>query len=559
MNCWTVFFGRCWGGTYLVDVTSGNRQPTLRYIHYSFAAVVVVSIALVAGITLFTSRSQDRISTEESVHLTKSVMAAITRRLADQTLDYAYWDQTVIKLAATVDLDWADKNIGIYMNKTFGITSSFVLDADNRPLYAMIEGKRRSSNPLSVYQSGLEALVERARAGPRNRIPVPVTGFIKGGQTVHIASVSLLAHTEKPIVTDSILIFTRALDPAALEKIAANYRLDGLRMATGNEALLPAALPLNSPAGGTLGHLTWEPRTPGQDILRWLMPFVVAVFLAFAGIAYIFFRKTQLITTTLENNIAEIQATQEALREAKETAEHANKAKSEFLANMSHELRTPLNSVIGFSQVMEEEIFGSLGDSKYLEYVGAINVSGKHLLSLVNDILDISKIEAGEMELEETAVDVTEIFQASTKIVSQRAEQGGVFVDASIPGNTPFLLGDSLRLKQILLNLLSNAIKFTPPDGKVRVKAGLDEFNAMKWWVADTGVGISPQDLRRVMMPFEQIRGGASYSHEGIGLGLYLTKSLTEVHGGTLKIESEIDKGTTATVRFPPERTIFRS
>ena len=514
---------------------------------------------MVAGITIFTSRSQDQAARQESVHLTKAVLAAVTRRLADQTLDYAYWDQTVNNLITRVDLDWADKNIGIYMHKTFGIASSFVLNAGNRPVCAMIDGKRRTSDPLSMFQAGLDKLLERARAASLTAVPFPVTGFVKAGETIHIASISLLAHKEKPIVTDAILIFTKALDPAALVKMSSNYQLEGLRIAASDEALLPAVLPLTSAAGDRLGFLTWNPKTPGQEMLRWLIPFVVSIFLIFAGIAHIFFRKTQLITTTLSNNLAEIQAAQEALREAKETAEKANKAKSEFLANMSHELRTPLNSVIGFSSVMEEGIFGPLGHENYLEYVGAVQDSGKHLLNLVNDILDISKIEAGEMEFEETVVDVDDLIRASAKIVANSADKAEITLNIDVPENTPHLRGDDLRLKQILLNLLANAIKFTPAEGRVSVSACIDQSNAMTWRIIDTGVGISAKDLPRILKPFEQIRGAVAHTHEGTGLGLYLTKSLTEAHEGTLEIESEVGRGTTVIVRFPSERTIFPS
>ena len=224
---------------------------------------------------------------------------------------------------------------------------------------------------------------------------------------------------------------------------------------------------------------------------------------------------------------------------------------------MSHELRTPLNSVIGFSSAMEEEIFGPLGDDHYREYVGAVQDSGMHLLNLVNDILDIAKIEAGEMEFEDTNVNVHDIFQASAKIVANRAERGGITMDMVISENSPQLRGDSLRLKQILLNLLTNAIKFTPPKGRIRVLASVDSSNAMKWQVIDTGVGIPAEDLRRVMLPFEQVRSTVALTHEGTGLGLYLTKSLAEAHGGTLEIESEVGKGTTVNVNFPPERTVF--
>ena len=225
--------------------------------------------------------------------------------------------------------------------------------------------------------------------------------------------------------------------------------------------------------------------------------------------------KWGLITTTLGNNLAEIQATQEALREAKETAEQASKTKSEFLASMSHELRTPLNSVIGFSSAMEEETFGPLGHQNYQEYVGAIQDSGMHLLNLVNDILDIAKIEAGEMEFEETDVDVDEIFHDSAKIVAKSAENKNLVLDINVQENSPQIRGDSLRLKQILLNLMANAIKFTPPEGRVSISASIDSSNAMTWRVVDTGVGISRKDLSRIGKPFEQIRGAVAHTHAG--------------------------------------------
>jgi len=208
---------------------------------------------------------------------------------------------------------------------------------------------------------------------------------------------------------------------------------------------------------------------------------------------------------------------------------------------------------------MEEGIFGLLGHENYLEYVGSVQDSGKHLLNLVNDILDISKIEAGEMEFEETVVDVDDLIRASAKIVANSADKAEITLNIDVPENTPHLRGDDLRLKQILLNLLANAIKFTPAEARVSVSACIDQYNAMTWRIIDTGVGISAKDLPRMLKPFEQIRGAVAHTHEGTGLGLYLTKSLTEAHGGTLEIESEVGRGTTVFVRFPSERTIFPS
>ena len=184
--------------------------------------------------------------------------------------------------------------------------------------------------------------------------------------------------------------------------------------------------------------------------------------------------------------------------------------------------------------MLEQQPFGPLGHANYQGYANNINTSGSHLLSLISDILDISKIEAGEIIIAETDVDVGEIIGASIKMVTERADRSGITLRSATSQNISQLRGDELRLKQILLNLLSNAIKFTPEGGTVSVEAHVNGGNAMVWKVVDTGVGIAADDLPRVLKPFEQIRDDITIAHEGTGLGLYLTKSLTEMHGGSL-------------------------
>jgi len=243
------------------------------------------------------------------------------------------------------------------------------------------------------------------------------------------------------------------------------------------------------------------------------------------------------------------------MRHAMQTAEIANRAKSEFLAHMSHELRTPLNSVIGFAQMMLAETFGPLGHVNYQDYSGDIHESAVHLLNVITDILDISKIEAGEMEITETEIELGSVILESTKMVSQRADRGGVILGMEIDQNLPCLRGDELRIKQIILNLLTNAIKFTPSFGRVTARAFLSD-GSIVLQVADTGQGIPADQMPNILRPFEQVRDSSRHAHEGTGLGLYLTNSLVEVHGGELNIESELGVGTSVTIRFPLERTV---
>ncbi len=244
------------------------------------------------------------------------------------------------------------------------------------------------------------------------------------------------------------------------------------------------------------------------------------------------------------------------LAQARDEAEMANRTKTEFLATMSHELRTPLNAVLGFSEVMRDELLGPLGQPHYKEYARDIYNSGSHLLSVINDILDVAKAEAGRLELYEEEVDLSLVAHACVQLVQGRAEEADVSIETSVPLDMPFLMADTKRLKQILLNLLSNAVKFTPAGGKVGLDARLREDGGIDLIVHDTGIGIAKQDLERALQPFGQIDSHLSRKYEGTGLGLPLSRNLAELHGATLSIESEPDKGTVVTVSFPPQRSV---
>lgn len=247
----------------------------------------------------------------------------------------------------------------------------------------------------------------------------------------------------------------------------------------------------------------------------------------------------------------------EALRDARDQATAASRSKSEFLANMSHELRTPLNAIIGFSEALERELFGPVGNPRYREYAEDIHDSGVHLLSLINDILDLSKIEAGHFKLHEDETELDHIVASATRIVRHRAQQANIAIDCKLPDPALVLVADERALKQVLINLVSNAVKFSPDGSLVSIEA-LVTAEGLRISVADKGVGIAEEDIPRALTPFTQLDGSLSRTHEGTGLGLPLAKHLTELHDGNLAIESAVGAGTTVHVTLPLSRVVSR-
>jgi signal transduction histidine kinase len=241
---------------------------------------------------------------------------------------------------------------------------------------------------------------------------------------------------------------------------------------------------------------------------------------------------------------------------ARNYAESANRAKSEFLAVMSHELRTPLNAIIGFSEMMQQGSFGPLGHKRYEEYVSDIHTSGRHLLEMVNDILDLTKAEAGKLELTDEPVDMSSVVDIACRMVAPQARTQNVAVVSRLPRNLPLLRGDERRITQIVLNFLSNAVKFSHPGGRVDIDGYVDEDGSLAVSVRDTGIGIAAADIPRVMKIFQQADNGHSRRYGGTGLGLPLAKRLVELHGGNVVLESKLGSGTRVTARFPAARVV---
>ena len=255
------------------------------------------------------------------------------------------------------------------------------------------------------------------------------------------------------------------------------------------------------------------------------------------------------------SNAIEKRRVEAELIESKEIAEASSHAKSSFLANMSHELRTPLNAIIGFAELLETETFGPLGSPRYHEYAGVIRGSGKHLLGLINDVLDLSRLDAGRTELVEENVSVEHVAETVLTMVEQNAATNDVTLAKEVAKGLPTLRADAKRVRQVLLNLLSNAIKFTP-GGTVTLRADLNILGELAIVVADTGVGMAPQEIPKALERFGQVDSKLTRKFEGAGLGLPLAKQLMELHGGTLTLVSSPNVGTVVTVTFPVQRLV---
>lgn len=261
---------------------------------------------------------------------------------------------------------------------------------------------------------------------------------------------------------------------------------------------------------------------------------------------------------SLEANIAAARIAEQETNRAREAAERANRAKSEFFANMSHELMTPLNAVIGFSQLMAAEPLGPIGVPQYRAYVNDIEEAGRRLMAIIGDLLDMSRIEIGDLRPIPDPVSIAGSVASAVHLAEERAKRAGVALSAEPLDGLPLLFADERMLGRMLGNLLGNAIKFTPAGGAITIRGACDEPGAICLSVIDTGIGIASDALARLAQPFQQVDGSRTRRFEGTGLGLALTDRMMALHGGTLVLASEVGVGTTATLCFPPQRTLIR-
>ena len=541
---------------------------TLRSLLLPLLGLIAGFVAIVAVLLIVTADRQNKIALKSSEHLARSALSVTVEGVTSYTRDYAYWDATVDNVVLELDESWAVDNIGAWAHNGLGMDGTLVAGGDDGIFYAAIDGERQHGDLDGSFASPqLTALLEAARdsAHSDDGGPEAVHGFISLGGDLMLAGASAIVRESNADAharggAASVLVFMRRVDQAFLDALKERFLLQDLtlmRPEARENPLFPGALPLTAADGTVMAYVTWNPSEPGTAFLSNLALPGLAAALILAILLWLVVRRFRKATDALHRS--HLQLSEQAydladqavaLREARDQANAANYAKSQFLALVSHEVRTPLNAIIGFSDIIAQQAFGPQATERYQGYAKDILASGKHLLTLINDILDLSKIEAGRFELHEEEIDVDDCVVRCLTLFREKFDEKRLR-----PSYTPsdlYLYADERAFKQILINLLSNAVKFTEEDGRIEISCRASE-TAFLLEVRDNGCGIDEEDLQRVLEPFGQ-GGNALRTSEGTGLGLSISKSLAELHGGALTIEPAEDQGTRVILSLPPTR-----
>ena len=530
-------------------------------------ALMLAAVALVGTTVWLAADEIDRTVISGSQRLADSALRTMQREIALWAKDYAFWGATVENLLVSPDPAWAEANVGQYVFNTFGTTATVAIDARDEVIY-FASDRRRPSPPDGFARMVVEAvapLIEQARAAPLAE-PVGHSGIVAVGDLVLLAGAAAIT-PERKSPQDlrphprPVLIFVRQLDMAAFDRLSERFDLPDFRLLRDPRLASMHACPVADVRGNVIGFVDWTPDRPGDAIMNRLMWPLAAIGLALAAIGGLTLRRVVKANRDLHAQAHALHAANEQLsentarvRSALQRAEHATRAKSGFLAGISHELRTPLTAIIGFSQILKLQHRPGRERSREQEYAEIIHDSSQHLLNLVNDILDLSKIESGGYELEESWIDVGREARTVRSLLAHEAERRGVEVGIDVPDGLPALYGDPKSLRQIVINLVSNALKFTQRGGWARLAVRIDSDGGLVVEVADNGTGIEPEEQGEIWEAFKRARNPGLAKAEGSGLGLHLVKVLAELHGAEVGLESAPGDGTRVWVAFGPER-----
>lgn len=517
--------------------------------------IMLLSAGVITTIIITAAGRLDDSALAHQVRLLESVLASEATNIRRVAKGNSWDDLVIANVIDDLNIGWADENIGTYLIKEYELTGSYVVGADDKTIYAAYNrGWRKRTDAFKRFGPGLKQLIEEARAGRMDRA-VPVTSFLLEDGEPHLVTVSPITRElptpdQQVRVPRPVLILSRPFDKFGLAEWSRNYRLANLKLLMKAPKGSTAYVPLNGPDGKAVAFMAWTPATPGTDMATGLWGFIIVALAVLTLLTAFFLYRAEAFAGVLRTNLDE-------LVDAKTRAELANRSKTLFLANVSHELRTPLNAVLAFSEIMKTQAFGPVGSPKYLEYATDIHESGRHLLALIDDLLDLSRIEANRADLNEVEIDVHRVVAWAANLIGPQAVQRSLTLNVDHEATGACLIADERALRQILLNLLTNAVKFTPEGGTVMLMTALEANGEFTFTVLDTGPGIPADLLTEVLLPFRQ--GEQSYvrNKAGAGLGLALVQALCKLHDARLVIDSTEGVGTKMTISFPASRVVL--
>ncbi len=526
--------------------------------------------AVIGTLLVFAAREQDQLAERAGRHLALSALGSESTLVSGYTRDYAVWDDAVENVVLHLNEAWANDNIGNWAHDSLKIDATLVVDGDNQPIYGMIDGVRVERDVSDRITHGTADLIAVVRAAGHSTDGTVVSGYVMIDGVMAIAAASPIIWQDGRPATDrgdaaTVLIYMRALNSEMLRSLEDRFLLSGLQVMSADAPTVDTDIPIATVSGVVLGRLAWKPERPGLSTLRPLaIPGAIAL-LIFGGLLSVVVRKAHRAMHDLEASHHALHVQADSLAAARDRAEaqqvleaqlraqadSASRSKSEFLALVSHELRTPLNAILGFSEIIAQQTFGPSTADRAQSYARDINESGNHLLSLINDILDLSKIEAGRYELMEETFVLRDVLDRCATLLRERVAEKNIGLTCH--GTSICLNADRRAVMQVVINLLSNAVKFTSPRGRVELFATV-AHDAIEIAVSDTGVGMSHEDLQRSLQPFGQADSLHTRSSGGTGLGLNIAEMLTKLHGGSLGLRSTLGEGTVATIRLPLNR-----
>ena len=514
----------------------------------------LLGVLAVTGAIWLAGSQADGLAAADKVRQVQRALETQAESLATSDRDWAWWNEGIEKFVLAPDRVYADQNLGAYGVATFGLHAALVVDPDDRPIFAYLRARPLPDSTAAAWVAALQPLIDRTRAQSGEE-PTPAIAYARiGDQLVLVSAGAMAPENGSPAIgwkRPAVLLFMRAVDAGFLSAIADSAGVSALHDVAVDESANGSRVVLPGPQGEPLAALVWRFRPPSAVILTRLWPAglaIVAVMLLTGG----------FITRRLLRMAARYQREREdrerQLSLAMLEARAANQAKSQFLAAMSHEIRTPLNAVIGYAEMLQLG-FGGAPTPKQREYLTDIEHAGRHLLSLLQDILDLSKIEAGRDDLAESDVALDALVEEARAMISPRAHARGVSIVIE-PSPPIALRADERRVRQMVLNLLSNAARHAPKASAVRVGWALEKNGGATLFVRDSGPGIREENLARVLQPFHRRIEGPAAGGESTGLGLPLTARLMALHGGRLHLSNAPTGGLIAKLQFPPARTI---